>query len=126
MCEHDWPPAIECLIRGIELSPYDGRLAVWYSMLANAYLQSGHFDKALSSAQLGCQSDQKNYLPRVMLIACHLVRRDRASAKQALDESLRVKPDLSDEEISHLVGQKIGAMIHRMRERHDASEAAGQ
>jgi tetratricopeptide (TPR) repeat protein len=115
-----WDRAIEHLRTGIELSPSDGRLAVWYSMLANAYMQSGAIDKACEAAQRGCQSDRKTYLPRVVLTAVYLLQGDTQQALAALDDCLRVKPDLTREEVELLVGRKLGIAIRKLRRQRDA------
>ena len=113
----DYQAAIEQLNRGIDLSPADGRLAVWYSTLAIAQLFLNDTDAALSAAQRGCQSDRKTYLPWVVLTAVHLARDEQAEASSALDEGLRVKPDLSKDEISHLVGREFGIAIRKLLRR---------
>ena len=107
--------AIEHLRKGIELSPMDGRLAVWYASLAVAYLQADNVDAALEAARLGCQSDRKTYLPRVALAAVLLVRGEVDEAGKALIECLRVKPDLSHDEVNCLVGRKLGLAIRKLR-----------
>ena len=115
LLDNDLPAAIEHLQRGIELSPMDGRLAVWYASLAMAHVQADKPDEALAAAQRGCQADRRSYLPRVALTAVHLIRGETAEAIQALTESLRVKPDLSHDEVNCLVGRKLGIGVRKLR-----------
>jgi tetratricopeptide (TPR) repeat protein len=108
--------AIEHLKTGIELSPLDGRLAVWYSILATAYLQAGESDQALDAAQKGCLAARMTYLPRVVLSAVYAQRGEQVKALAAMEESLRVKPDLSQNEIDRLVGPRLGKSLRKLRE----------
>ncbi len=111
----DSETAIKHIRQGIKISPMDSRLAVWWSFLAFAYLQSGEFDQALSAARQGCQNDDKTYLPRVLLTAVHITRKENAEAAKVLRECYRIKPDLSEQEISCLVGRKLGAVFEKIR-----------
>ena len=107
--------AVASLVRGIAISPKDSRLSVWNSLLSMAYLQSKEPECALAAAEEGCQCDDRMYLPRVLRAAVLLVQGQAGSAKQAFDECLRVKPDLSMEEIAALVGPKLGAKLEALR-----------
>ncbi len=121
LATEDYPGAIRQLKKGIELSPADGRLAVWYSTLAIAHLQLGHTQQALEAAEIGCRSDRKTYLPRVVQTAVHLARSEQTRALDSLGEALRIKPDLSKDEISHLVGRKFGIAIRKLMKQRDKS-----
>ncbi len=107
--------AAEPLEKGIALSPMDNRLAIWRAVLALIYLQAGNVDRALSTAELGCQNDDRSYLPKVALAAIRLVRREFEEAKTAYLEALRVKPDLSQSEVKCLVGARLGAHIAKLK-----------
>ena len=108
--------AIEPLEHGIAISPMDGRLAIWRSVLALAQLQTGDLDAALATAAAGCQNDDRVYIPKVVLCAVNIVRGDNHAAAGALSEALRVKPDLSEHEVVSLVGSKLGAAIAQLRQ----------
>lgn len=110
----DSQSAIGHLQTGIRISPMDARLAVWYSMLAVAWLQSDDPDQACDAAQNGCRSDRKTYMPRVVLSAAHLVRGEHEAAAAAFEESLRVKPDLSQDEINSLIGPQLGIAVGQL------------
>jgi len=103
--------AIKFLANGIRISPADGRIAVWGALLSLAYLQKGCFDMALDAAQLGTQHDEKNYLPKVAVSASHLALGEQEKAIAAMRQCYRVKPDLSEKEISSLVGRELGAVL---------------
>ncbi len=107
--------AIEPLERGIRVSPMDSRLAVWRAVLALVYLQTGNAEQAETVAQEGCQNDDKTYLPRVVLTAVRLARKQTEAALSALQDCLRVKPDLSQQEIDCLIGPKLGAAFAKLK-----------
>jgi DNA-binding winged helix-turn-helix (wHTH) protein/tetratricopeptide (TPR) repeat protein len=113
---HNFDTAIAHLERGIDLSPMDGRLAVWQAFIAAAHLQKGALDDALRTAERGCQSDDKTYIPRVLLMAALLQRGDRRQAGDALKECYRIKPDLSLREIACLVGPRLAAKTRQLRD----------
>ena len=101
--EHE--QAIEHLERGIENSSIDSRLAVWKTILALSYAGTGRMKDALRATQEGCQIDDKLYLPRIALAAIHLNTTNRDDARAALEDALRVKPDLSRHEMNCMVGR---------------------
>lgn len=103
--------AIEALRRGISISPMDSRLAVWRAVLAIVLLQTGALDEARLEAELACQSDDKNYLPRVALAAARAVGQDMDGASRAIKDAQRTKPDLTQTEIGHLTGRKVGEVL---------------
>jgi len=121
LMDHEYEEAIEHLRRGIDLSPLDGRLAVWYALLAICYLLNEEPDEAYKAAVAGCQSDRKTYMPHVVLTAILTVRGDSEAALQALSEALRIKPDLSQDEINHLVGREFGLALRKLRRESDAT-----
>ena len=117
LIKKEYENAAQQLRKGINLSPADGRLAVWYAALAGACIRSGNSDEAVAAASAGCEADRKSYLPRIVLASVHLLRGEEPQAEAALKESFRVKPDLSQHEISHMVGKKGGKLIADFRRR---------
>lgn len=111
----DWPPAVEALERGVAICPMDNRLAVWRAILSLCQLNVGEAEKALATAIDGCANDDRNYLPRLALTAIRLAREERAQARVALEECLRVKPDLSVQEIVGLVGPRLAEAVNALR-----------
>ncbi|MEM7443536.1 MAG: winged helix-turn-helix domain-containing protein [Pseudomonadota bacterium] len=107
--------AVENLQRGVDISPLDGRLAVWNAILAMAYLMAGKPEQALKTAEIGCQNNDRIYLPRVVLTAIHVAANNPQEAAKALDECYRVKPDLTRNEIDRLVGRDLGAAIEALK-----------
>jgi tetratricopeptide (TPR) repeat protein len=111
----DFDEAITQLQHGIDISPMDSRLAVWHAFIAAAHLQKGALEDALRSAEEGCQSDDRAYIPRVLLTAAYVQRGDMANATDALNECYRVKPDLTSQEVAFLVGPRLAAKIRLLR-----------
>ena len=103
--------AIEHLRYGISISPLDSRLSVWGGVLATALRVSGDLSGAREQAQLACQRDDRSYMPRVVLAAINLELDEKAEAVSALGDACRIKPDLSDKQISYLVGQRLASKI---------------
>ena len=107
---------------GIKISPSDSRLSIWNGFLALAYLQRGDLDQALAAALVGCQANQRTYMPRIALTAVRLMRGEREEATKALAECYRVKPDLSNHAINSLVGRELGIAIQRLGIRPSQAE----
>ena len=103
--------ALELLAHGIAISPMDKPLGVWRSSLAGAYLLKGDIERALHTAEQACQNDSQQYLPWLTLTVIHLVSGDQAKAGATYQETLRVKPDLSQHEVDCSVGRKLGKAI---------------
>lgn len=103
--------AVHHLQRGVDVSPLDSRLAIWNALLALAYLLAGDPERAEAAALDGCQSNDRIYLPRVVLAAIHLAGGNHAAATRELQESYRIKPDLSQNQMNRLVGKDLGAAL---------------
>jgi len=113
--------AIECLRRGLSISPLDSRLSIWGALLTLAHLAAGDLDAALQQGDLACQLDDRSYMPRVALAAVHLVRTDKGSAAAALHDALRIKPDLSRQQIASLVGRRLGTALALLKRKDPGS-----
>ena len=113
--------AIECLQRGLSISPLDSRLSIWGAFLALAHLAAGDLNAALQQGNLACQRDDRSYMPRVALAAVHLACADKGSAAAALQDAMRVKPDLSRHQISSLVGRRLGTVLALLKRKHSGS-----
>ena len=62
----------------------------------------------MTSAQTGCESDDKAYMPFVALAAAHIARRETTKAVNARKQCYPAKPDLSKIEIESLIGSNLG------------------
>ncbi len=62
---------------------------------------------------VGCQADDRNHIPRVVLAAARLVAGDVDAARTAMKDALRITPDVTDREILRLTGPKIGKALSR-------------
>ena len=94
------------LQHSIRISPLDSRLAVWGSFLAFGLILSGDLEGALSEAETACRRDIRNHLPKVMASAIAIAAGNREQARLALDDAYRVRPELSEDEIVCLVGER--------------------
>ncbi|MGH6886562.1 MAG: adenylate/guanylate cyclase domain-containing protein, partial [Geminicoccales bacterium] len=97
---------IEMLRHGMRISPLDNRLAYWGTNLAYALFRSGEIEAAEEQAQLACRRDDKLYFARVVLAVILAHRRRLSEARRAIEEALRVRPDLRAEDIRSLVGRR--------------------
>jgi tetratricopeptide (TPR) repeat protein len=111
LMKRDYASAVRYLSEGLDCSPADSRRSVWGAALALAQLALGEVDDALEAAENACKEDDRLYLPRLALAAVHLVRGEQASAAAAVRECMRTKPDLSREEVTCVVGDRLGAGV---------------
>ena len=111
LMKRDYASAVRYLSEGLDCSPADSRRSVWGAALALAQLALGEVDDALEAAENACKEDDRLYLPRLALAAVHLVREEQASAAAAVRECMRTKPDLSREEVTCVVGDRLGAGV---------------
>lgn len=102
------------LAHGIAISPMDGRLSVWGSMLAMGLLKAGRTEEAREQGELACRRDDRCYLPRLALAAVHLADDDRATALQMMNDAYRIKPDLTSLQIATVVGREFGVSLRRL------------
>jgi len=109
LMKHDYAAAVRYLSEGIACSPADSRRAVWGTALALAHLARGNPDEALEAAENACKEDDRLYLPRLALAAVQLARGDQPMAVVAVRECVRTKPDLIRDEITCVVGERLGA-----------------
>ncbi len=103
--------AIEALETGVRLAPLDTRLAVWMAVLALVYLLDGDVTRAAETADLACQQDDRNHLPRLALTAVHLAAGNTGAARTACAETLRTKPDLTRNELLSFLGKTLGEPV---------------
>ncbi len=111
MITGDYEAAARHLTEGINCSPADSRRSVWGAVLALALLAQGQLDTAMEAAESACKDDDRLYLPRLALAAVHLVRQDHVKAYAAVQDCVRTKPDLIEEEVTCFVGGRLGARI---------------
>lgn len=111
MMKQDYKAAANLLSEGMACSPADSRLSVWGTALALAELAQGKLDNAVASATNACQEDDRLYLPRLALAGVHLLRKEQTQAVAAVQESLRTKPDLNQQEITCVLGERLGVGV---------------
>lgn len=104
---------IEEMKHGIRISPRDTRLAAWEAVLARGLLSLGKIDEAIDVAEHACRSDDKIFLPRLVLAIAQLTANRPESAQAALDDARRIRPRLSEADFSFLAQpQEIDALKH--------------
>ncbi len=106
---------VEQLSHGIDISPLDSRLAIWGTLLTVALLAVGRPDDALREARLACQRDDRCFLPRLALAGALLVTGAESEAIESLRSAVRIKPDLSREQIDAVVGRRLGVALARLQ-----------
>ena len=116
LVKRDYSSAVKYLSEGIACSPADSRCAVWGTALALAHLALGESGEALEAAQNACKEDDRLYLPRLSLAAVHIARKDQVEALAAVQECLRTKPDIDQQEIIAVVGERLGAGVWSLAE----------
>ena len=115
LTRRDFDPAVALLREGMRISPADNRLAVWGTALSLGELARGDLDAALDAAEEACASDDRMYLPRVALAAIRLARGEPDQAMGAVRDCLRTKPDLSEVEVTSLIGRNLGEKVWNAR-----------
>lgn len=107
--------AVSHLRRGIELSPHDSRLSVWGGVLSTALRVSGDLTGAVEQAEMACQRGDRTYMPRVILAAAHLVSGNQRCASLAFEDAYRIKPDMTDKQITYLIGKRHTGDLLKLR-----------
>ena len=96
------PTGIEEMQKGISISPRDTRLAAWEAVLARGLLSMGKVDDAIEVAEHACRSDDKIFLPRLVLAIAQLTANRADDARMALEDARRIRPHLSERDFSFL------------------------
>jgi adenylate cyclase len=96
---------VEKLKYGIRISPLDGRLAFWGTVLAFALFQAGKPDEAAEEAHRACRRDDKLPWPRILLAIIFTSQGFREAAEDAMADARRIYPKLRAEKIQLMVGR---------------------
>ncbi len=114
LLKSEFKEALEDMETGILLSPLDSRLAVWRSILASSYLSMKKIEDAYKHAQLGCEDDPRNYMPRVVMAAIEFVSNNEDACMLALNDAKAAHPKLARSEIVSLLGKSLGSKISEL------------
>jgi adenylate cyclase len=95
---------IDCLRRGLRVSPSDYRRSVWLTLLASGLLRQRQGDEAIASARAACRSDHNFYPARIVLASALLRAGQRSEAAKALLEARRIRPQMKLDELRMWVG----------------------
>jgi adenylate cyclase len=96
---------VEKLKYGIRISPLDGRLAFWGTVLAFALFQAGKSHEAAEEARRACRRDDKLPWPRILLAIIATSQGLRETAEDAMADARRIYPKLKAEKIQPMVGR---------------------
>ncbi len=102
---------VEMLRRGMRISPLDNRLSFWGTNLAYALFRLRQLDEAETEIRLACRRDDKNYMGRVVLALILLQKDRRHEAQAAMRDALRLRPELTCEDVLTLVGRRGVKML---------------
>ncbi len=105
--------SLEKLKYGIRISPLDGRLAFWGTILASALFQAGKPDEAVEEARRACRRDDKLPWPRILLAIIHTSQGLRDAAEDAMADARRIYPKLRAEKIHPIMVGRDGVKILR-------------
>jgi len=95
---------IECLRRGLRVSPSDYRRSFWLTLLASGLLRQRHGDEAIASARAACRSDANFYPARLVLAGALLRAGQKSEAGKALLDARRIRPQMQLDELRMWVG----------------------
>jgi tetratricopeptide (TPR) repeat protein len=90
---------------GIRISPLDGRLAFWGTVLAVTLFRAGKPDEAIEESRRACRRDDKLLMPRVTLAMIFASQGLRKEAEDAMSDAKRIHPELKAEEIQPVIGR---------------------
>ena len=85
---------VECLRRGLRVSPSDYRRSFWLTLLASGLLRQRHRDEAIATARAACRSDANFYPARLVLAAALLRAGQKSEAGKALLDARRIRPQM--------------------------------
>jgi predicted Zn-dependent protease len=78
----------------IRISPLDGRLAFWGTILALGLFYAGKPDEAADEARRACRRDDKLPMPRIVLAIVLTSQGLRDAAEDAMADARRIYPKL--------------------------------
>jgi len=95
---------VECLRRGLRVSPSDYRRSFWMTLLASGLMRTKHLDEAIETARAACRSDANFYPARIVLTAALLRAGQASEAGKALRDARRIRPQMQAHELRMWVG----------------------
>ena len=95
---------IDCLRRGLRVSPSDYRRSFWLTLLASGLLRQRQGDEAIASARAACRSDANFYPARDRARGRAASCRAEIEAGKALLDARRIRPQMQLDELRLWVG----------------------
>ncbi len=102
---------VEYLQHGMRISPHDNRLSFWGTSLAYALFRLRDYSSALREIRLACQRDGSNYMARVVLALIEIHQGNASEANEAINEALRLRPELQCTDVQALIGRRGVRML---------------
>jgi adenylate cyclase len=87
--------AIPQIEQAIRLNPYDPNIASYYWALGSSNLVSGHIDDAASLLEKARAANPRLFFVHLWLAATLALREELDEAKNALAQSLKLRPEIS-------------------------------
>ena len=69
-------------------------------------MRTRQLDEAEAEARLACRRDGKNYMAKIVLALILLQRNQPDLARDAVNEALQLRPDLTSDGIRALIGRR--------------------
>ncbi len=102
---------VKYLQHGMRISPHDNRLSFWGTSLAYALFRLRDYSSALKEIELACQRDESNYMACVVLALIEIHQGNVNEAKLAINEALRLRPELQCTDVQALIGRRGVRML---------------
>jgi adenylate cyclase len=102
---------LQSLERGLRVSPWDYRRAVWLTLRSRGLLSLRRVDDAIEAARAAARSDAHFYPAWIALAAAQFKAGRRTEASRALGEALRIRPRLRVEEAHPWIGPRMAARL---------------
>jgi adenylate cyclase len=103
----DLPRALEEASKGLSLSPRDISVAAWLLGYGGLLLQDGQLEQALLVTQEARRRDPRLFAVTLMITALRLLLGDPDGAANAMGDTVRLRPELTREEVQRLFGNLL-------------------
>jgi predicted Zn-dependent protease len=104
----------------LSLSPRDISVAAWLFGYAAVLLQAGQLEEALLVTQEARRRDPRLFAVTLLITALRLLLGDPKGAASAMADTLRLRPELTRQEVQRLFGS---TMLHQLFDESGLIEA---
>jgi adenylate cyclase len=116
----DLQRALDEARKGLSLSPRDISVAAWLFGYAAVLLQAGQLEEALLVTQEARRRDPRLFAVTLLITALRLLLGDPKGAASAMADTLRLRPELTRQEVQRLFGS---TMLHQLFDESGLIEA---